>query len=88
MTVKAVGNPPLGQIIRRHLDGNLVASEHANAIFRQAASKHSFDAMPVIEFDGNKTASSSALAISSLDRKTILWLINTVSCTSRCSCHR
>src|SRR5215471_14324261 len=46
-----VGNPALGQIIRRHFDQHLVASEHTDAVLTHASRGVRDDLMIVLELD-------------------------------------
>src|SRR5215472_2243724 len=46
-----VGNPALGQIIRRHFDEHLVAGEHADAVLAHAARGVRDDLMLVLKLD-------------------------------------
>src|SRR5690606_17449677 len=49
--LEAVSNAALGQVVRRHLDQNLVAGQHADAILAHAASGVSDDLVIVLELD-------------------------------------
>src|SRR5215471_15480794 len=46
-----VGDPALGEIIRRHLDEHLVAGQHADAVLAHASGSVSDDLMVVLELD-------------------------------------
>ena len=49
--LEAVGDTTLGQIVGRHLDQNLVAGQHANAVLAHAAGGVSDDLVFVLELD-------------------------------------
>jgi hypothetical protein len=48
---EAVGNPTLGQVVRRHLNRDAVTREHANTVFAHPASRMGNDLVIVHEFD-------------------------------------
>src|SRR5262249_34740379 len=53
-SLEAIGDTTLGQIVRCHLNENLVASEHADAILAHAAGGMGNDFMLIFELDAER----------------------------------
>src|SRR5204863_1719267 len=49
-SLEAVGDPPLGQVIGRHFDQHLVASQHPDAVLAHLAGRVSDDLVVVFQF--------------------------------------